>query len=241
MDGYRWGEYLDRFLRECLDASSVTVLDASSYQEAGTIHDMNLPVPEEWHAQYDAIIDGGSLEHIFNVPVAFKNLADMLKVGGRIFLNSPANNLMGHGFYQFSPELMFRIFSDANGFEVNNVWLYEASYPSVELSKNKIIYDVRDPGQVHQRVGLLNKKPVMMMVEAHKTSDAEVFKTAPNQSDYVQVWSADRDGAEPVGWRRRAKQGVQALPLAVSAPLRGLREKRRFSFSNRRFYEKDRW
>ena len=31
---------------------------------------------------------------------------------------TPANNFFGHGFYQFTPELFFRIFSAANGFEV---------------------------------------------------------------------------------------------------------------------------
>ena len=41
----------------------------------------------------------------------------MLTVGGSIFVNTPANNMMGHGFYQFSPELMYRIFAEANGFD----------------------------------------------------------------------------------------------------------------------------
>jgi hypothetical protein len=29
---------------------------------------------------------------------------------------TPANNQMGHGFYQFSPELFFRVFSQENGY-----------------------------------------------------------------------------------------------------------------------------
>jgi hypothetical protein len=80
------------------------VLDASPYEGADTIHDMNTPVPEAWHGRYDVVIDSGSLEDIFNFPVAIANLANMLRVGGTIFVTTPANNLMRHGFYQFSPD-----------------------------------------------------------------------------------------------------------------------------------------
>jgi 2-polyprenyl-3-methyl-5-hydroxy-6-metoxy-1,4-benzoquinol methylase len=79
------------------------VLDASPYEGADTIHDMNTPVPEAWHGRYDVV--SGSLEHIFNFSVAIANLANMLRVGGTIFVTTPVNNLMGHGVYQFSPEL----------------------------------------------------------------------------------------------------------------------------------------
>ena len=236
---YEWGEYVDRFLTACLGATSVTVMDASPYQQADAIHDMNLAVPDEWQARFDSIIDGGSLEHVFNLPVAFQNLSKMLKVGGSIFLNSPANNLMGHGFYQFSPELMFRVFSEANGFRVNGVSLYEAGYPSVELTQNDILFKVRDPKEVRQRVGLLNRKPVMMIVDATKISDVPMFASPPLQSDYVAAWESS--GQKPSGWRGRAKDGLRALPIGVSAPIRGLREKRKFSFKNDAFYTQEKW
>ena len=88
------------------------------------------------------MIESGSLEHIFNFPVAITNLAGMLKVGGTLFVTTPANNLMGHGFYQFSPELMFRVFSDENGFALRDVLLFEGDYPSIEPSPSQPIYEV---------------------------------------------------------------------------------------------------
>jgi hypothetical protein len=43
---------------------------------------------------------------------------DLLKVGGTFVASTPANYFMGHGFYQFSPELFFRLFCPENGFRL---------------------------------------------------------------------------------------------------------------------------
>lgn len=240
LDDHQWEDYIDAFLREYLGATSVTVLDASPYEGADTIHDMNNPVPPTWHSRYDAIVDGGTLEHIFNVPSAFTNIADMLKVGGTVFLNTPANNMMGHGFYQFSPELMFRIFSVENGFVIRSVLLYEANYPSVELNRKDTVYEVVDPDVVHQRAGLQNSKPVIMMVEATKTHHAPMFASMPQQSDYVQMWS-DTGGPAGGAWHQRATRAVYSLPFTIRAPLLGYRQKLKFSLRNKTLYTREKW
>jgi SAM-dependent methyltransferase len=240
LDDYRWRDYADQFLRDFLGASSITVLDASPYEGADTIHDMNTPVPHMWHAQYDAVIDSGSLEHIFNFPVAMGNLVNMLKEGGTIFVSTPANNLMGHGFYQFSPELMFRVFSDANGFAIHKILLVEAGYPSVELTKNHIVYEVADPEDVRSRVGLISKKPVTMMIEAKKISAAPMFATIPLQSDYVAMWDNNKS-SRMSSIKHVMLQSARKLPLSVRAPIRGRLDKRSFSLRNDTFYTRHRW
>jgi hypothetical protein len=240
LDEYRWEEYADTFLREFLGASSISVLDASPYEGADTVHDMNTPIPEAWHGCYDVVIDSGSLEHIFNFPIALANLVDMLKVGGTIFLTTPANNLMGHGFYQFSPELMFRIFSEQNGFDLRQLLLFEGRYPSVELTKNHTLYEVVDPEQVGARVGLVSKRPVYMIVEAKRVRDTRMFATAPLQSDYVAMWEG-QSGEETMSSLKRARRRLlRAVPIGVRAPILGYREKRNFSFVNKAFYTRRR-
>src|SRR5438477_418150 len=79
-------------------------------------HDMNEPIPDKFKETYTAVLDGGSLEHVFNFPVAIKNCMEMVKVGGHYLAITPANNFFGHGFYQFSPELYFTVLSKENGF-----------------------------------------------------------------------------------------------------------------------------
>jgi SAM-dependent methyltransferase len=240
LDHYRWRDYADEFLRDFLGASAITVLDASAYEGADTIHDMNTPVPAVWHGQYDAVIDSGSLEHIFNFPVAMGNLANMLKEGGTIFVSTPANNLMGHGFYQFSPELMFRVFSEANGFTIHKILLVEAGYPSVELTKNHIVYAVADPEYVRARVGLISKKPITMMVEAKKIRDVQMFATTPLQSDYVAMWDNNKN-SRMSSIKRVMIQSARKLPITVRAPIRGRLDKRSFSLRNDTFYTRHRW
>lgn len=231
--GYAQGDYCDQFLREFLGVSSLTVLDYSNYEGANRIQDMNQPVPDDLVGQFDAVIDGGSLEHIFNFPVAIANMMRMAKIGGRVFLKSPANNLCGHGFYQFSPELMFRVFAPENGFELVRVALLEFTYPTLELTPLRAVYEAVDPKAVGARAMLLTGIPVMMAVEARKTADVPLFSTAPLQSDYVADWS-QRSAKRSRG---AAEKVLRRLPASVQARILGWREKRRYSLSNRRFYK----
>ena len=237
-----FGAGAEPFLRAFLGATSVEALDYSDYEGAQHVHDMNEPVPEAMVGHFDVVYDGGALEHIFNFPTAIANLMRMTKVGGRVFMSTPANNFFGHGFYQFSPELMFRVFAPENGFEMLTVQVVEARYPSPELTRNRTAYAVTDPAVVHSRVGLLSKRPVLMLVEARKMEHKPLFARAPLQSDYVITWSAAQAGADSTmqarasrSWRSRVS-GV--LPQALRVMLIGRAQKRHYSLANRRFYRR---
>jgi hypothetical protein len=172
--------YADDLLRY-LGAAEVSSFDYSDYEGATHTHDFNKPVSEEHHGLYTAVIEGGSLEHIFNFPTAIKNCMQMVKVGGHYLGISPANNYMGHGFYQFSPELYFRIFSRQNGFCVRHILLHEGRETPKWLR-------VTDPDEVKRRVGFKNSKPILLLILAEKLDRAVIFSDPPMQSDYVSVW-----------------------------------------------------
>lgn len=90
-------------------------LDVSDYEGADYILNLGEDhCPKELKNRFDYIVDGGTLEHVYNVPHALENILIMLKVGGKVFHYVPANNNINHGFYQFSPEL-FDSFYTANG------------------------------------------------------------------------------------------------------------------------------
>jgi hypothetical protein len=233
---YRFGEYSDHFLRDLLDIATLDVLDHSAYEGAALLHDLNQPVPQEWWGRYDAVIDGGSLEHVFNFPVAVANLMRLTRIGGGVFLMVPANNLCGHGFYQFSPELMYRVFAPANGFVLKKIVLLKACFPGVELTPIRRAYEVADPAAVRRRVGLVSRHPVVMMVEAHKVADATPFAVAPQQSDYVAAWERAPRPAARV--KSVVKRLLARLPLGLRNRLLGYYQRWQFSLSNARFFKK---
>src|SRR6202171_3135289 len=49
-----------------LGAELVDSMDASDYEGATVVADMNKAIPEELHEKYDLVYDGGTLEHVFN-------------------------------------------------------------------------------------------------------------------------------------------------------------------------------
>ncbi len=172
-------------LFELLGAKKMDSIDVSNYENASLIHDLNNPIPDKWKNQYSVVVDGGTLEHIFNFPQAISNCMNMLKQGGHFIGITPANNLMGHGFYQFSPELYSRIFCAANGFRIKKLMI-TASHLDGSFGD---WYNVADPAEVKSRVVLVNELPTYLMVIAERTSIVSIFSNTPQQSDYTVTWS----------------------------------------------------
>jgi len=209
-DNLEYRSYADQFFYHYLDVDKLRVLDFSAYEEADIIHDMNYPVPEELEGSFDVVVDGGTLEHIFNFPKAIENCMKMLRIGGSLFIFSMANNHCGHGFYQFSPELFFRIFQAENGFETKSVILVKHPFPGSELSRKQICFQVKDPAISGRRSTLVTRSPLGIMVHAVKLSGNSVFEQYPQQSDYTSTWrsigAADRE---------RMKNGWGSLPTRI--------------------------
>jgi SAM-dependent methyltransferase len=209
-----YSDHADGFLKRFLDVSELEVLDHSAYEGASIIHDLNVPVPERLHEQFDVVIDSGTLEHVFNLPVAIASCMRLVKAGGTLFLSTPANNMCGHGFYQVSPELFFRLFKDANGFELRRLVLVTHPFPGAELSARQTWYEVRDPAVLGARAPLMTSTPAFLMLEARRVGVVPVLVAPPLQSDYVRRWTT-ADNTRARGFRRglfrRLSPTLQAL------------------------------
>ena len=175
------GGFAEPFFRWC-GAQAVDSMDNSDYEKATIIHDLNTPVGPALHGRFSAVFDGGSLEHVFNFPVALKNCMEMVAPGGHLLICTPANNNFGHGFYQFSAELFYRALSPQNGFEVVRM-IVHGSDPEAPW------YQVADPEKVRKRVTLINTVPTSLLVCARRAAVVPVFAKPPQQSDYQVVWN----------------------------------------------------
>ncbi len=238
------GEFAESFFGG-LGASVVDSIDASDFEGASLIHDLNEPVPDAWHERYDVVYDGGTLEHVFDFPRAIGNAMRMTRVGGHLLLQTPANNMMGHGLYQFSPELFFRVLGPANGFEIRRLL-------AVEDGVSARGYEAVDPLKAGVRGEMANRVPVWLHVEARKTGRTPERLNEIQQSDYQTRWEhTGQDAgevvhlADPHHW---VNPGLRRFLLTTFPGLTrrlerfvGIYLSRRNSFRNAKAYRRVRW
>ena len=90
-------------------------LDKFEDDAPSILQDLNAPVPPELEGRFNLIIDGGTMEHVFDVRQVLENVVRMCRESGWVVHLSPSSNYVDHGFYSFSP-CFFYDFYEANGF-----------------------------------------------------------------------------------------------------------------------------
>jgi hypothetical protein len=191
-------KYAEKLLL-ALGAKEISSIDYADYEGATFIHDMNKPIDSIHKNKYNLVFDGGSLEHIFNFPIAIKNCMEMVSLGGYFISITMCNNFSGHGFYQFSPELFFRTFSLENGFEIKGIF----------ISEKHTWYKAKDPAVINERVTFRNNSETYMIVLAKRNNINEVLLSTPLQSDYVDLWGSDKSGEKEKIIRKIIRKGEQ--------------------------------
>jgi hypothetical protein len=137
---------------------------------------------------------------------------EMVRAGGHFIQTTPANNCMGHGFWQLSPEAVYRVFSEENGFSIKVVFLRE-------LVNGGSWYQVTDPSICGCRVELVNRRPTYMYTIAQRLSDEKIFSVWPQQSDYTRTWEQtpeDRRAAQIA----QPKSVVQSIRQMIPRPIK---------------------
>ena len=195
--------FADDFFRG-LNAKSVDVMDASNYEGANVLHNLNEPVGRELVEKYDCVFDGGALEHVFNLPQALKNCMEMVKVGGHFMIIAPTNAYCGHGFYQFSPELFYSALSVGNGYSVEKMLFVH----------HEQWYSVRKPAEIRQRVELLTAEPTLLFISARRIERKPVFAQWPQQSDYVATWDGKQTPVKSTKQKTIKESVLSFIPFA---------------------------
>jgi SAM-dependent methyltransferase len=221
--GFVHQPYCESLLKEHFGANRVESLDYSDYEQPTHVVDMNQRIPVHLQGQFDTVFDGGCLEHIYNVPQALNNCSALLKPGGQILHVLPANNYCGHGFWQFSPELFFSLYSVANGYCETEVLI-------ADLSKEDRWYLTHPPTN-GARINVASDTPLYVLVRT-VLSGPEFSHAHVQQSDYEYLWARPALPPPPTDQLADRKQAIKArlLTLAGGRGLLGLwhwfREKR---------------
>jgi SAM-dependent methyltransferase len=192
----------DSVLFHALGFDKVESLDYSDYEGATHIADFNQPLPEHLAGSYDVVFDGGTTEHIFNLPESFRNIYRLLKPGGLAIHEAPSSNHVDHGFYMFSPTLFYDWYT-ANRFDIVQSYVYEYS---MDYNKPWTFYEYR-PGSIDafSFVGLGAAKRLGIWFVARKTAQS-TCDVIPQQGMYLRAWQPAAQ--TPVRPRSRLRQFI---------------------------------
>ncbi len=152
------------------------------------LHDLNVPVPPELESRFNLIIDGGTIEHIFDVRQVMGNIVRMCRPSGWVVHITPSSNYIDHGFYCFSP-CFFYDFYQANGFgeficyviQLNGQNMYEPC-PYFEYTYGMDLSELIDPRRVS-----------VVFFAARKVGSPESV-VVPTQGDYTSRPQAVQQG-----------------------------------------------
>lgn len=170
-------KYIDKILLKQFNSLSVDSIDFSDFEKATIIADLNKPMGEK--NLFDTIIDFGTSEHVFDIAQCLQNIANLCKKDGTILHSLPANNNCGHGFWQFSPELFFSLYTRENGFSDTEIFLFNS------INKNNIWKIKKQP--MGNRLELSSDIPLFLLVKTKKIK--EITSQSVNQSDYQFLWN----------------------------------------------------
>jgi hypothetical protein len=177
-----------------LGLGKMTTLDASPYEAPpGAMflqHDLNLPVPAALHGAFGFIFDGGTLEHVFNMPMALTNLFHLLQPGGRVVGLNPLNGWPEHGMYQLTAELVYGFWKRMAGCRV-------LACRAISATPGWYHRDIPDPQETGRRTRYrgaawpFTRVPpgrILLQYEVEKTAWAQLSGAAI-QPDYALAWS----------------------------------------------------
>jgi SAM-dependent methyltransferase len=199
----------DSFLFKLLGFDKVDSIDAEDFENATYVFDLNSELPESLHNCFDAIYDGGTMEHIFNLPQVLKNIHKMLKPGGLIMHLSPSNNHIDHGFYMFSPTFHYDYYS-SNNYKVIRSNIVEYS-PNPFNTKWKI-YNYESLCLEHLAFGGWDSSMLLVWFVAQKT-EASTDNIFPQQARYVSVWGKHKLAEPSIYLGKNSKLGRNLIKL----------------------------
>ena len=195
--------FCENMLKQHFGATAVDSLDVSAYEGASILQDMNQPLGADLASRFDTVIEYGTIEHVFDIAQALRNVARLCKApGGQILHAQIANNFCGHGFWQLSPELFYSLYSPENGFADTEIFL-------AELGNSARWYRIRRPPP-GQRLNIMSEDRLYVLVRTVRAELRDTFSVF--QSDYVSQWQSGKneEGFKP--WLNMAQQATAPGP-----------------------------
>ncbi|MBR0894725.1 hypothetical protein JQ616_07170 [Bradyrhizobium tropiciagri] len=181
---------------ELCGLGELSSIDVSKYEGADFEFDLNNEsLPPELVGRFGAVLNGGTLEHVFHVPNGLANITRMLKPGGLAIHILPMSNCIDHGFYQFSPTLMLDYYAAAQFDVLNSASLHFDP-------KASPVWQIRPalPGSFGEGIlGTMDSKIAFHMFAARKRADS-LDHAVPMQSLYGRKFIGQAYDTSSIEW-----------------------------------------
>ena len=178
--------FCETFFRK-IGFDKIDSMDVSDFEDASIVQDLAAELPHELTGRFDVVYDGGTCEHVFDLPTAYRNIHKMLKPGGVLIGHSPCNNWINHGFYQITPEMVYGFWEKTLGYEV----LQCALQPMLPMFANRVV-TTSNPNRTGVRPrlqGKLPEGPVILTYAVRKPLEgAGDGSDKVYQTDYQKRW-----------------------------------------------------
>lgn len=124
------GDGFTETLFQSLGYPAIEALDFTDKEGAQHVHDLNTPCPDHLRGQFDVVIDGGTTEHIFHIGQALDTCHHLLAPGGIMLAYVAADGWFGHGFFQTGPDVPWRYWHHARGYQMIEVSIVPRKVPT---------------------------------------------------------------------------------------------------------------
>ncbi|HJZ96104.1 MAG TPA: hypothetical protein VKE70_06335 [Candidatus Solibacter sp.] len=143
---------------ECISFRSVLgLLGINDYSDldmngkAALNVDFGKPLSQEHYGIAGSVFDLGTLEHVFDIGEAFRNIHRLLRPGGCVIHFSPVT-LLNHGLWNLNPQVFFG-FYELNGFELlDHAVIFSPLYTLWSVLVGNVIREETERRSLRERV-----------------------------------------------------------------------------------------
>ena len=139
------------FWHAFLAPASITAIDLGGTEKA---HKLDLNLPIDLGQRFDIVHNSGTLEHVFDIAQAFRNMHNLTRPGGLMIHHAPFVGWVGHGFYALQPTLFWDL-AEANNYHVHVMLYAELKPPRLEtLAGRDAVLEMARDGRIGRNANL---------------------------------------------------------------------------------------
>jgi SAM-dependent methyltransferase len=173
------------FWHTFLTPASITAIDFDGSPIAQKL-DLNQPI--DIGQRFDIVHNAGTLEHIFDIAQAFRNVHNLTKPGGMMIHHAPFTGWVDHGFYALQPTLFWDL-AEANNYHIHMMLYAEVNPPLMQtLPTREAVLELAKAGGVGRNANLavVMQRPA---AEAPFRIPMQGYYAGRISQDAVDAWS----------------------------------------------------